>query len=280
MLDIICLKKTHPTLMKHLSEGISVMANLEFFQFPTLSDNYGVLVHDPDTGDTASIDAPDADDVRKALSQNGWQLTHILVTHHHWDHVQGIQSLKDETGCYVIGPAAEADKIDMLDSQVSDGDQFEFGGQVVKVISTPGHTLGMINFHFAQSSVVFTGDTLFALGCGRIFEGDASMMWNSLQKLIALPPETLVYCGHEYTQANANFSLTIDPENPDLVARAREIEAMRADGKPTLPTTIGKELLTNPFVRPGDPLIRANLNMEDASDGEVFAEIRKRKDNA
>ena len=226
------------------------MPALKIYQFPSLSDNYGVLVHDPASGKTASIDAPDAGDVRKALAETGWNLTHILVTHHHFDHVQGIADLKSETGCHVTGPQAEADKIDTLDETVSDGDQFEFSGEPVHVISTPGHTLGMVNYHFPQSKVVFTGDTLFALGCGRIFEGDPAMMWNSMQKLMKLPPETQVYCGHEYTQSNARFALTVDPDNSRLVTRAAQIDALREAGKPTLPTTIGEELATNPFLRP------------------------------
>ncbi len=256
------------------------MAALEFHQFPTLSDNYGVLIHDPESGGTASVDAPDAADVRNALAEKGWVLSHILVTHHHWDHVQGIGELKSETGCRVIGPADEADKIETLDETVADGDTFQFAGETVACISTPGHTLGMINFHFTKSGVVFTGDTLFALGCGRIFEGDAKMMWASMQKLMQLPPETIVYCGHEYTQANAKFALSIDPDNAKLVIRAAQIDALRADGKPTLPTTIGVELETNPFLRSADAGIRRVLGMEKSSDGDVFAEIRKRKDNA
>lgn len=256
------------------------MSNLQFHQFPCLSDNYGVLVHDPVSGETASIDAPDAEAVREALSEKGWVLSHILVTHHHWDHTQGIEALKTETGCRVVGPSKEADRINLLDEAVDDGDRFEFGGETVEVISTPGHTLGMVNFHFPESKVVFTGDTLFALGCGRVFEGDMAMMWHSLSKLKKLPPETAVYCGHEYTEANARFSLTVDPENAALNARAGEIASLRAEGKPTLPTQIGLELDTNPFLRADNPMIRKHLGMETATDAEVFAEIRSRKDNA
>ncbi len=242
------------------------MSGLKFHQFPCLSDNYGVLIHDPASGDTASIDAPDASAVEAALEENGWTLTHILVTHHHWDHTQGISNLKSKYGCHVIGPQAEAAKIDTLDETKNDGDKFTFGGELVDVISTPGHTLGMINFHFPESAVVFTGDTLFALGCGRIFEGDAEMMWDSLSKLSKLPPETIVYCGHEYTQANANFCITIEPENEALAKRAKEIDGLRAQGKPTLPTTIGLELETNSFLRAGNAA--------------EFARIRSAKDNA
>ena len=256
------------------------MSQLEFHQFPCLSDNYGVLIHNPVTGDTASIDAPDANAVEQALVENGWKLTHILVTHHHHDHTGGIGDLKSKYNAHIIGPEGEKQKIPSLETTYQDGDSFEFGGETVHVISTPGHTLGMINFYFPESDVVFTGDTLFALGCGRIFEGDPTMMWNSMTKLMQLPKETIVYCGHEYTQANANFALTIDPENTALKERAAEISELRAANKPTLPTTMSAEMETNPFLRPSDKQIRAHLGMENASDAEVFAEIRKRKDNA
>jgi len=242
------------------------MSELMFYQFPCLSDNYGVLVHDPSSGDTASIDAPEADAIETALQEKGWKLTHIFVTHHHWDHTQGIAELKSRHGCHVIGPAKEADRIETLDDTKNDGDRFTFGGQNVTVISTPGHTLGMINFHFPESGVIFTGDTLFALGCGRIFEGDADMMWDSLSKLASLPAETQVYCGHEYTKANAEFCLTIEPENKALAKRAAQIKRLRNEGKPTLPTSIGLELETNVFLRAGN--------------AREFARIRTAKDNA
>ena len=256
------------------------MSTLEFYQFACLSDNYGVLVHDSISGETASIDAPDAQAVKGALAAKGWILTHILVTHHHWDHTQGIGDLKKEFNCHVIGPSGKSTTIASPDQTVGEGSHFPFGDDEVSVIETPGHTLDMVNYHFTGSKVVFTGDTLFALGCGRLFEGTAEMMWHSLEKLMKLPPETEVYCGHEYTQANAAFSLTIDPGNEKLVGRAAIIDRLRSDGKPTLPTTIGTELETNPFLRAGDPGIRSNLGMESASDAEVFAEIRARKDNA
>lgn len=242
------------------------MSNLEFHQFACLSDNYGVLIHDPKSGDTASIDAPDANAVETALKKKGWKLTHILVTHHHFDHTQGIAELKSKYGCHVIGPEEKGSKITSLDEQKTQGDTIIFGGETVNIIATPGHTLDMINFYFKESGVVFTGDTLFALGCGRIFEGDANMMWNSLSKLAELPPETVVYCGHEYTQANATFSLTIEPDNQALVKRAHEIDQLRAKGEPTIPTTIAKELATNVFLRAGNAT--------------EFAKIRTAKDNA
>lgn len=242
------------------------MSNLEFHQFACLSDNYGVLIHDPKSGDTASIDAPDANAVETALKKKDWKLTHILVTHHHFDHTQGIAELKSKYGCHVIGPEEKGSKITSLDEQKTQGDTIIFGGETVDIIATPGHTLDMINFYFKESGVVFTGDTLFALGCGRIFEGDANMMWNSLSKLAELPPETVVYCGHEYTQANATFSLTIEPDNQALVKRAHKIDQLRANGEPTIPTTIAKELATNVFLRAGNAT--------------EFAKIRTAKDNA
>ncbi len=256
------------------------MTRLKFFQFPCLSDNYGLLVHDPQSGDTASIDAPDHNDVMAALEENGWNLTIILVTHHHYDHTQGIEPLKKKFNCPVVGPAAEAAKIPTLDKKLQDGDEFNFGSERVRVIATPGHTLGMINYHFLESGVVCTGDTLFSLGCGRVFEGTPEMMWNSLSRLAQLPPETEVYCGHEYTLSNARFAITVDPDNAKLRARLAEVEQLRADGKPTLPTTIGAELETNPFLRAADAGIRNAIGKEAASDVEVFAEIRARKDQA
>lgn len=254
------------------------MSNLKIHQFNCRDDNFGVLIHDPDAGVTAAIDTPDEVPVRAAIEETGWGLTHIITTHHHFDHVKGNEPLKAEFSCHIIGPEAEADRIPGIDQTVNDGDQFQFGNHTVAVISTPGHTLGQVNYHFADAGVAFTGDTLFALGCGRIFEGDPDMMWSSLSKLMQLPEETVIYCGHEYTHSNARFALTVDPDNEALQARAAEIEALRADGKPTLPTTMAQELKTNPFLRASDPAIRAHLGMEDATDAQVFAEIRARKD--
>lgn len=256
------------------------MATLEIHQFPCLSDNYGVLIHDPENNVTASIDAPEAAAVRKALAEKGWTLTHILTTHYHADHTDGNLPLKEETGCTIVGPKNEADRVPGIDVQVGEGDTYEFGAFTAKVFDTPGHTAGHITYWFPGAKVAFAGDTMFALGCGRLFEGDAKTMWDSLSKLKALPPETTVYCGHEYTQSNAEFALTIEPGNPQLVDRAEEIAALRAKGEPTLPTTIARELETNPFLRVDSAEIRSNLGMENAEDWEVFGEVRKRKDNA
>jgi hydroxyacylglutathione hydrolase len=251
--------------------------SLKIHQFPCLSDNFGVLIHDPGSGLTASIDAPDAKQVAAALKEKGWQLSHILTTHHHGDHTAGNAPLKDDTGCTIIGPRGEAAKVPGIDKAVGEGDTFMFGPHEVRVLETPGHTAGHITYVIPSAGVAFVGDTLFAIGCGRIIEGNAQMMWQSLKKLMALPKETSVYCGHEYTQANAKFALTIEPENAALQKRAKEVDALRAAGKPTLPTRIGVELETNPFLRPHVPAIRKRLGMESRADWEVFGEIRERK---
>lgn len=253
------------------------MPKLEIHQFPLLDDNYGVLIHDADGGVTASIDAPDADDIAAACRDKGWQLTHILVTHHHADHVQGIKELKAATGCTVIGPKGEAAKVPALDKAVGEGDVFALGRAQVHVLSTPGHTLGHIAYWIPAIGTAFVGDTLFAMGCGRIFEGTPEMMWTSLQKLAALPPATRIYCGHEYTLSNARFALGIEPDNEALKARLAEVEQLRAAGKPTLPTRIDRELETNPFLRAGIASLKSRLGMADAPDWKVFAEIRERK---
>jgi hydroxyacylglutathione hydrolase len=253
------------------------MPQLEIHQFPCLSDNFGVLVHDAGQGLTASIDAPDADTVAAALQAKGWKLTHIFTTHHHGDHTGGNLALKAKTRCTIIGPRNEARKIPGIDRQVGEGDTFMFGGHEVKVLDTPGHTAGHITYVIPSAKAAFVGDTLFAIGCGRVIEGDAQMMWESLRKLMALPKDTSVYCGHEYTQANAKFALTIEPENAALQQRAKEVDAMRAAGKATLPTSIGLELETNPFLRPHVPAIQQGLGMVGKPEWEIFGEIRERK---
>ncbi|MGE5511738.1 MAG: hydroxyacylglutathione hydrolase [Bacteroidota bacterium] len=256
------------------------MPKLEIHQFMCLSDNYGVLLHDSASGLTASIDAPEPVAIGKALKEKNWKLTHILVTHHHGDHTAGIIPLKAETGCTVIGPKAEAGKIKGLDKTVAEGDRFDFGASPVHVLDTPGHTAGHITYSLPADGVAFVGDTLFAIGCGRVIEGDARMMWQSLQKIAALPPETEIYCGHEYTLSNARFALTIEPENEALRARAAEVEKLRAANKFTLPTRIDIERETNPFLRPHVPAIRKRLGMEQAQDWQVFGEIRERKNKS
>ena len=255
------------------------MARLQIHQFPCLSDNYGVLIHDGEAGVTAAIDTPEAAAIERALGETGWRLTHILNTHHHHDHTGGNLELKQKTGCTVVGPRGEAAKVPGIDTAVGEGDTVRFGSHDARVIETPGHTLGHIAYHFAADKVAFVGDTLFALGCGRVFEGTHEQMWVSLSKLMALPPDTVIYCGHEYTQANARFAVTVDPANKALERRTAEIAEVRARGEPTVPTTLALELATNPFLRADDPAIRAHLGMTDAAPADVFAEIRRRKDS-
>lgn len=251
---------------------------LDVYQFPTRADNYGVLIHDAKTGATASIDAPDADPILAALRQTGWTLTEILITHHHGDHTAGNRKLKKLTGCTIIGPAKEAGNIPDIDVEVSEGDTIEVGSVKGLVVETPGHTKGHVSYYFPDDGIVFVGDTLFSVGCGKLLEGDARMMWRSLQKLMALPPETKLYCGHEYTRANAKFALTVEPGNAALRARAAEVDELASNGEPALPTTIAQELATNPFLRPSSPEIQRLLGMEGAELWEIFGETRRRKD--
>ena len=252
------------------------MAPLEIELFACRSDNFGVLLHDPETGATASIDAPEEKPILDALARRGWTLSHIFTTHHHGDHVDANLALKKRFGATIIGPARES--IPGIDRKVDGGDSFDFAGRRVEVIATPGHTRGHICFHLPEEKLLFAADTLFALGCGRLFEGTPADMWASLCKLAVLPDETVVYFGHEYTLSNARFAVTVDPQNAALAKRADDIEALRAKGGFTAPTTIGLEKATNPFLRAADPAIRRHLGMERASDAEVFAEIRGRKD--
>jgi hydroxyacylglutathione hydrolase len=258
-------------------EGVCDVLQIE--QFICLSDNFGVLIHDPASARTATIDASDADCIARMAEAKGWAITDVMVTHHHADHTQGIPALKAKYGCHVTGPKGEADKIPGIDEAVGEGDVFSFGAYDFEIIETPGHTAGHIVYFSPKAGVLFAGDTLFSLGCGRLFERGAAEMWGGLRKLKTLPPETMLYCGHEYTLANARFALSVDPDNEALIARAAEVERLRENGEPTLPVTLAAEFSTNPFLRADDPAIRAHLGMEDASDEAVFGEIRKRKDN-
>ena len=255
------------------------LKQLEIHMFPCLKDNYGFLLHDSNNNLTAAIDTPDADAIEKALSAKGWKLTHILNTHHHWDHAGGNLELKKKTGCLIAGPQAEASRIPGIDIQLSEGDIFQFGQFNAKVYDTPGHTSGHIVYHFESEHVAFVGDTLFAMGCGRLFEGTAEQMWNSLQKIMQWPDDTIIYCAHEYTQTNARFALTVEPHNNDLITRAEATDKLHDTGKPTIPTTLEFEKKTNPFLRPMSNGIRTMLHMENSTNVEVFARIRLLKDN-
>ena len=249
---------------------------LNIVTVPCLSDNYAFLVHDEPSGRTALVDAPEAGPIGDELARRGWQLSHILITHHHGDHIAGVDALR--AGATVIGNAADAARLPPLDLPVSDGDSFDFAGHAVRVIDVPGHTVGHIAFHIPDANAVFTADSLMALGCGRLFEGTAEQMWASLSKLAALPDDTLVCSGHEYTAATARVALTIDRGNPDLQDRATATAAAHPGARPALPPTLALEEATNPFLRAALPDVKAAIDMPQASDVEAFAEIRRRKD--
>jgi hydroxyacylglutathione hydrolase len=254
-------------------------SNLEVHQFPCLEDNYGFLLHDPDSGFTASIDTPEVTAIEHALQEKNWQLTHIFNTHHHFDHAGGNLELKEKTEAVVIGPRNDASRIPGIDIHVGNEDNYLFGKNEMLIFDTPGHTSGHIIFYFADAGIAFVGDTLFALGCGRLFEGTPEQMWRSMQKLLKLPDDTTIYCAHEYTEANAEFALSVEPQNQNLVERVAKIKQLRATGQPTVPTTLALERQTNPFLRPDSPDLRRTIGLLDAPDAEVFAETRRRKDN-
>jgi hydroxyacylglutathione hydrolase len=246
-------------------------------QFLCLKDNYGVLVHDPATGATAAIDAPEAAPVEAALAATGWKLTDILVTHHHADHTGGIAELKARHKCRVVAPRREAAKIPVVDIEVGEGDRVKVGSLTADVIETPGHTLGQVNYFFPDDKLLFAGDTLFSIGCGRVIEGTPELMWQSLLKLRALPDDTALYCGHEYTDANIRFALTIEPGNAALQARAAEAKRQIAAGQPTVPSRLGEEKRANVFLRADDPGVAAAVGLAGAPAVQVFAEVRARK---
>jgi hydroxyacylglutathione hydrolase len=252
---------------------------LEIVTVPCLSDNYAFLLRDEASGDVALVDAPEAAPILAALSERGWSLSSILITHHHPDHIDGVAEIKAVHDCAVIGAAADAHRLPALDTAVAEGDTVQVGESTGKVLDVSGHTVGHIAFHFADAAAVFSADSLMALGCGRLFEGDAEMMWASMQKFIAMPDDTTVCSGHEYTQSNARFAVTIEPDNAALSARAAEINEARAAGQPTVPSHLGVEKATNPFLRAHLPEVKAALGLEGTSDAEVFREIRTRKDN-
>ncbi|MEX0318690.1 MAG: hydroxyacylglutathione hydrolase [Ruegeria sp.] len=251
---------------------------LEIVTIPCLSDNYAFLAHDGESGETALVDAPEAAPILTELAARGWRLSHVLLTHHHYDHVDGLAGILAQHPAQVVGAAADAHRLPPLDVLVAEGDTLTIVGEPVHVLDVSGHTVGHIAFHMPQSHAVFTADSLMALGCGRLFEGSAPQMWASLSKLAALPEETIVYSGHEYTQSNGQFAQTIEPENPALQQRIADIARARAAGEPTVPSSLALEKATNPFLRAEDSGIQANLGMTGADPAAVFAEIRARKD--
>lgn len=252
---------------------------LEIIILPCLKDNYAYLLHDPASGRTACVDVPEPGPILAALEARGWSLSDILITHHHWDHIDGVEALRAATGAKVTGAAADAHRLPALDRAVAPGDLFTLGGEAVEVIDVPGHTIGHVAFYFAQTGAVFTADSLMVLGCGRLFEGSPAQMWQSLQRLAALPSHTEVYSGHDYSESNARFALTIEPDNPTLQARAADMAKARALGRPVVPARLSLELATNPFLRAHLPGIKAALGLPTASDVEAFTEIRARKDS-
>ena len=251
--------------------------NLEVHQFPCLEDNYGFLLHDPASNETACIDTPDADTYLREAAKKGWQITQIWNTHWHPDHAGGNEAIKAATGCKIVAPEAEAGKIAGIDRTVGHGDIVCLGAWEAHVIDVGGHTMGHIAYHVPSAGIAFVGDSVFALGCGRMFEGTAPQFWKSLSRVKALPPETMLYCAHEYTTANARFALHADPDNAALREYAEDISRLRADDQPTVPTKLARELETNPFLRADHSDMQARWGGGDAV--ETFAALRSAKDN-
>jgi len=255
------------------------MSGLDIRQVPVLNDNYIYLIHDDESGATACVDPAVAPPVIKAAKDLGWSISHILVTHPHYDHTDGIADIVEAFGSKVYGSRQDYGEIPKCDHGVLEGDMIKLGGSEARVLEVPGHTKNHLAYSFETEKAVFVGDTLFSLGCGRLFGGSAAQMWNSLKKLRSLPGNTRIYCAHEYTNANADFALSIDPDNADLQARADEVIRLREQGQPTVPTTLEQEARTNPFLRCDMPAFKAMLGMADREPAEVFAEIRTRKDH-
>lgn len=249
---------------------------LEIHQFPCLSDNYGYLVHDPVSGETACIDTPDADAYLREAGHKGWQISQIWNTHWHPDHAGGNEAIKAATGCTIIAPEGDAARIAGVDRTVKQGDVVMLGEWDAEVIEVGGHTNGHVAYHLPDAELAFVGDALFALGCGRMFEGTPQQFWASLCRLKALPPSTILYCAHEYTQSNARFALHADPDNAELVKYAEAIAKARTAGKPTVPFALSRELATNPFLRADDPALQARWGGGDAV--ATFAALRAAKD--
>jgi hydroxyacylglutathione hydrolase len=251
---------------------------LEIHQIPVLKDNYVYLIHEPEMKATAVVDPAEAGPVLAALAEKGWTLTHVLNTHHHWDHVGANLSLKQKTACQVFGAERDRDNIPGLDVGLREGDGVDLGRARAQVLEVPGHTRGHIAFWFRGDRALFCGDTLFAMGCGRLLGGTAEQMWNSLDRIRALPGDTRIYCAHEYTQANGRFALTVEPGNPVLAERVERVNEARRQGRATVPSILAEELATNPFLRPESLEIQRTVGLEGSGPLQVFAEVRRRKD--
>lgn len=254
------------------------MSQLIIEQIPVLKDNYVYLLREPESGAVGVVDPAVSEPVLARLAAHGWTLTHILNTHHHGDHVGGNLELKRATGCTIVGPRADRERIPGIDVEVGEGEVYELGRAKADVFDIPGHTRGHIAYWFRESDALFCGDTIFMMGCGRLFEGTPKQMWASLSKLARLPDATRIYCAHEYTESNARFALTVDGANPALTARHGEVRRMRAAGKPTVPATLAEERATNPFLRADRPELAAAIGLAGADPVAVFAEMRARKD--
>ncbi|MGH1331215.1 MAG: hydroxyacylglutathione hydrolase [Paracoccaceae bacterium] len=252
---------------------------LEIVTVACLADNYDFLIHDPVSGATAVVDVADPAPIEAELARRGWQLSEIWLTHHHWDHIDGAVPLRAATGAKITGAAADAHRLPALDRVVQPGEAFEFGGSLVDIIDVPGHTIGHIAFHIPSAHALFSADSLMALGCGRLFEGTPEQMFETMQRLAQLPDETVLYSGHEYTASNAKFALTIEPANQALISRSEAILNARAEDQPTVPSLLRDEKATNPYLRAHLDSVKTSLDMADASDLDVFTEIRRRKDN-
>ena len=252
---------------------------LTLLAVPCLADNYAYLLHDPTSGRTGVVDVPETTPIVDAMTANGWALSDIFITHHHHDHIGGVAELRDATGATVWGAAADAHRLPPLDHALAEGDIIEFGRETARVIDVPGHTIGHIAFHFPDSALAFTADSLMALGCGRLFEGTPAQMWDSLCKLAALPDATRICSGHDYLSGNAAFAQSVDADTPALAERIARLDQMRRDNAPMAIATLAEELATNPFLRAADPALKAALGMAGASDVETFAELRARKDS-
>lgn len=252
---------------------------MQIIQIPCRQDNYAILVHDDATNQTILFDAPEHDAIADVLTANNWQLNHMLITHYHFDHIAGAESLKAQFNCDIYGPTINAHELPCLDHPIDESHSLNLLGLDIKIFDTPGHKDDHICFYLEKLNIAVVADVIFSMGCGRIFDGNAAQMYTSVEKLRALPANTLFYCGHEYTTSNAEFAISVEPNNPDLIARIAEVKTLRSQNKPTLPTLLSAELKTNPFLRLDSPEIRQKLNLQSATNEAVFTKLRSLKDS-